>query len=152
MTLLDTNVLVYALNADAPQHAASRLVVDAALDRRVSVALVPQVLLEMFAIVTDSRRFPNPLTVPLAWEQVEALMAGLPVVEVGRDALRNLGHRLAERQVAGAAVFDAFLGAQMRAHGIATVCTYDTGGFAGLPGIEALTPEALADRHGLGGQ
>ena len=44
---------------------------------------------------------------------------------------------------AGAGVFDLFLAAQMRAHRIATLCTYNTADFASLVGITASTPEDL---------
>ena len=61
MILLDANVLVYAVNADAPQHNATRAILDAALAGTIPGALVPQVLLEFFAVVTNARRVQAPL-------------------------------------------------------------------------------------------
>ncbi len=51
MILLDTNVLVYALNTDAPHYADSRRIVEAALRGRVPGVLVPQVLVEAYAVL-----------------------------------------------------------------------------------------------------
>jgi len=44
--VLDANVLIYAINADAPQHAASRALVDAARDPSISLYVTSQILCE----------------------------------------------------------------------------------------------------------
>ena len=67
----------------------------------------------------------------------------LPVLDPGPAALTALGGLVAERRPVGATIFDLFLAAQMRSHGIATICTYNGVDFAGLPGIRAATPEEV---------
>lgn len=147
--LLDANVLVYAINADAPQHAASRTVVQAALERRLPGVLVPQVLLEFFSVITGPRRLPRALPSTTAWGDVAALRAGLPVLDVQPAALNILGELVASHQPIGRAIFDCFLVAQMRSHGIVTICTYNVQDFARLRDVEALTPDGVLARHGL---
>ncbi len=61
MILPDANVLVYALNEDAVEHRDSRAVVDAALEGVLPRVLVPQVLVEAYAVLTDARRVRKPL-------------------------------------------------------------------------------------------
>ena len=146
MMLLDANVLVYAVNADSPQHVASRGVVDAALDGQVPGVLVPQVLLEFLAVVTHPHRVRRPLDPIRAWEQVATLRAGLPVLEVRPAALTVLGELVMARRPAGADIFDLSLVAQMRTHGVATICTYNRPDFARLTGVQALTPEEVLAR------
>ena len=90
MTLLDANVLVYAINVNALQHAASRAVLQAALDGHLLCVLFPQVLLEFFAVVTSARRVQRPLAPEAAWQQVAALRAGLPVLGFTPDILTAL--------------------------------------------------------------
>ena len=145
MILLDTNVLVYAVNADAPQHASSQALVQAAFDRRVHAALVPQILLEFLAIVTNPRRVTRPLDPGQAWEQVEILRVNLPVLGLEPEAVTILGELVIAHRPAGRGIFDLFLAAQMRTHVIRTICTYNTSDFDRLRDVEALTPDdALA--------
>jgi hypothetical protein len=53
--VLDANVLAYAVNVDAPQHAASR-VLEAASDPLVKLYVTSQILCELYSIVTNPRR------------------------------------------------------------------------------------------------
>jgi predicted nucleic acid-binding protein len=139
--LLDTNVLVYAVNADSPQYSASRAMVQAALDRRLAGVLVPQILLEFFAVTTNSRRVTRPLGSEQAWEQVAMLRANLPVLDLRPTAFTILGELVAARRSTGRSIFDLFLAAQMRIHGVRSICTYNGSDFGQLPDIEAVTPE-----------
>ncbi|MBE3583439.1 MAG: PIN domain-containing protein [Limnochordaceae bacterium] len=143
MILLDTNVLVYAINADVPQHPASRAVLESALRRQLPAILVPQVLLEFYAVITCPRRVEHPLDPETAWNEVTALRASIPVLPVISDTLDALGRFVSERKVAGQHIFDLFLAAQMRAHRIDTICTYDRAAFEGIPGVVVATPEQL---------
>ena len=146
MILLDTNVLVYSVNADAPQHQASRAVVQAALDQRIAAVLVPQVLLEFLAVVSSPRRVANPLDAEQAWEQVSLLRSHLPVLDLRPSALSAVGDLMISSGRTGRQVFDLFLVAQMRSHEVATICTHNTSDFAGLLEIDARRPEeVLAD-------
>ena len=151
MILLDANVLVYAVNADAPHHVASRRVVDAALAGEVASVLVPQVLLEFFAVVTNPRRIQAPLSRDVAWAQVRALRAGLPLLDVPAGTFDELDRILSDAAPrAGAAVFDLFLAAQMRVHRITTLCTYNTADFDAFSSFTAATPDELLERLGIG--
>lgn len=143
MILLDANVLVYAVNSYAPQHTESRTVVEAAVAGDVPAVLVPQVLLEFFAVVTHPRRVQRPLDPQRAWEQVAALRTALPVLELRPSTLLLLDELVARHRPVGADIYDLFLAAQMRSHGVPTVCTYNPGDFAGLVGVHAATPATI---------
>lgn len=147
MILLDANVLVYAINADAPQHGASRAVVDESMHGRVPGVLVPQVLLEFFAVVTNPGRVGRPLEPARAWQQVAALRSALPLLHPEQQVLTELDRLVSARQPTGGDIFDISLVAQMRAHGISRICTYNVRDFAAFAGVIAVTPEeALAER------
>lgn len=150
MILLDTNVLVYALNSSAPQHPASRAVVEATLEGRLEGVLVPQVLTETYAVVTDPRRVERPLEPGVAWGEIESLRFGCTVLEWRDEALDALGRLLAELGIRGQDVFDTLLVAQMEAHGVRRMCTYDMDGFRGFPGVDPVRPEdvRLGGRRG----
>ncbi len=51
--VLDANVLAYAVNADAPQHAASRALLDAATDPSVTLYVTSQILGAFLTFNTD---------------------------------------------------------------------------------------------------
>lgn len=143
MILVDTNVLVYAPNRDAPQHAASRALVEAARQRRIEAAVTPQVLFEFFSVVTDRRRVERPLDHAAAWEEAEKFRAMLRVLDPGLAALDRLAGLVASAGITGPDVFDAWLAAQMLACGVHVTCTYNINDFSISPGITARKPEEL---------
>mgnify|MGYP001236563506 CR=1 FL=1 len=143
MILLDANVLVYAVNADSPQHGASRAVVDASMNGRVPGVLVPQVLLEFFAVVTNPKRVTKPLDSFRAWRQVTALRSSLPLLHPGQQALTELDRLMHARRPTCGRIFDTNLVAQMHAQGFTQICTYNVADFAAFTGVTALTPEEV---------
>ncbi len=141
MILVDTNVLIYAINIDASQHTASRSFLDAVRNKTITGALVPQIILEFYAIVTDRRRTVRPLEPLNAWEQIEALRTFLPVLGDGMnpiDALKEIAG-----DIKGHDIFGAYLIAQMRALNISILCTYNKKDFAQYPTVIAKTPEEI---------
>jgi hypothetical protein len=141
LILADTNVLVYAINTDAPQHTTSRAFIEAIQQKSIDGVLVGQVLLEFYAVVTNHRRVARPLEPETAWEQVNALRTIFPVIEGGLksfDILKEIG-----KKTKGADIFDTFLVAQMKACGISLLCTYNIKDFSKFEGIIAKTPEEI---------
>lgn len=149
MILLDANVLVASLDRRAAGHRASRAVVTAARDRRLSAVLVPQVLLEVSAVLTDGRRVAAPLRPDVAWTEISSLADAIPVAYPQRRALDEFAHIMERRGPRAQSIFDAFLVAQMRAAGIGTICTYNISDFTGYEGINPEAPDVLLARFGL---
>ncbi|NPV29505.1 MAG: type II toxin-antitoxin system VapC family toxin [Firmicutes bacterium] len=146
MILIDTNVLVYAVNTAAPQHEESRAFVEAARRGDFPAVLVPQVLLEFYAVVTGNR-VEHPLAPETALEEVNILRSVFPALEAPSDALERL-HEILSRHpgIRGGNVFDAWLAAQMKSLGIHVICTYNTADFTRYDDITAAAPgEILAD-------
>src|SRR5271157_3693962 len=54
--IVDANVLAYATNADVPNHAASRALLDAARDPSVTLYVTSQILCEFYSVITNPRR------------------------------------------------------------------------------------------------
>ena len=144
--LFDANVLVASLDLDASGHPASRAVVSAAQRRRLPGVLMPQVLLEAYAVITDARRVAEPLTPGQAWMELEALAHVIPVVWPDRRALIELAGVIERHVPKAQGVFDAFLVAQMRAAGIGTICTYNVSDFSQYQGINPEPPEGILAR------
>ena len=143
MILLDSNVLVYALNRDMPQYPACRDVVQRAMLGRVDGVVFPQVLMEFFATVTSRRLAPRPVPPADAMRRVDDWRNTLDVRYPTRQCLDEFTMLVEQAPRAGQAVHDIFLAAQMRTHGIAEICTANGADFAGIPGIEVRSPESL---------
>lgn len=149
MTLLDANVIVFGFNPDSRQYRACRPLMEAVVARVIPGVLVPQVMLEAYAVMTDRRKTERPVPPISAWNEIATLARAVPVVYPQRHALHGLAGIVPSRRPAGQDIFDAFLVAQMRAAGIGTICTYNISDFAGYEGIIPEAPDALLARFGL---
>lgn len=80
--LIDTNVLVYALFAQRPEHAASLALLESAQEPAPNLVVAPQNLAEFYAVVTNPRRVSTPLSGAAARAEVEkfTLLAGLRIL------------------------------------------------------------------------
>lgn len=113
MNLVDANVLLYAVNTDAPYHERSRRWLDDALSGEDTVGFSWIVLLAFVRLVTKAGLFPAPLTVPEAMERVEAWLSAAPavVVEPTPQHPRVIQTLLAPLGTGGNLVNDAHLAA-----------------------------------------
>jgi uncharacterized protein len=73
MNSLDTNILVYAANADCAEHAAAKALVDEMLERPEEWLLADQVLFEFYKALRNPRIFEKPLDAKAAARQVTFL-------------------------------------------------------------------------------
>src|SRR5580658_777309 len=87
--LIDANVLVYAMDADAPQHAASRALLEAARDPSAKLYVTSQVLCEFYSIVTNLRRAPKPRSPADALGVISALLVFLHVLPIPPRAVEG---------------------------------------------------------------
>lgn len=99
--------------------------------------------MEFLAVTTNARRVVEPIDLPTAWRQIQRFRANFTVLNLEPADLDLLGLLLQSNSRSGQRVYDLFLVAQMQTHGITQICTYNTRDFAGIPSIEALTPEQV---------
>ena len=142
VSVVDTNVLVYAHLNDAPHHAASFQLLDLARTGQQAFAVTPQILMEFHAVITDSRRVSKPFQPEEVREAVERMldyptMTVLPVpLDVAEQTLR-----LADKhKITGPAIFDAQIAATMIDNGVNGIFTFDKSGFKPFSQIEVLQP------------
>jgi toxin-antitoxin system PIN domain toxin len=135
MKVVDANVLLYAVNSDAPHHERARSWLDAALKGGEAVGFAWVVLLAFLRLATRQGVFPRPLTLERAVSVVDAWLAQ-PVAVMLEPTVRHLDvlHRLlAPLSTAGNLVTDGHLAAvAMEYRG--EVVSFDTeyGRFTGL--------------------
>ena len=140
MKLVDANVLLYAVNQDAPQHASARDWLDEALSGGARVAFCWIVLLAFLRLSTNERIFDEPLSVSDAIKQAEDWLAQ-PAAVVVEPTARHLGvvqQLLAPLETGGNLANDAHLAALAVEHRC-TVVSYDTD-FLSFDGVKLETP------------
>jgi predicted nucleic acid-binding protein len=138
--IVDANVLVYAMDADAPQHAASRALLDAARDSSTTLYATSQILCEFYSIVTNARRVPRPRSSDDALRAISGLLTFLQVLPVPARAVEGWLDLLRRHPVTGGDVFDLQIVATMQANGIQRVYTFNTGDFEIFPELVVVTP------------
>lgn len=143
MILLDTNVLVYAVDASAGAHQSCRRAVEAAMSGVVEAILFPQVLTEFLAVVTSPRRVTAPCSLEEGIAQVADWRQAIPVRYPTSRCLDELAVLVKEQRRTGQDIHDLFLAAQMRAHSVDDICTVNAADFKGIRGIGVLSPESI---------
>jgi predicted nucleic acid-binding protein len=137
--LFDTNVLIYAADATAPQHPASLALRDEVEAERLVAAVTPQILLEFVCLVT-SKRVAAPRTVEQAWKEIEALSAVFQILSSPADLIDRMNRLVPIVKPKGPEVYDLAIAVTAMAAGLQTVYTYDPRVFARVPGINPVSP------------
>jgi predicted nucleic acid-binding protein len=142
VALVDTNVLVYALFPAAPQHAASRALIDSAQDAEAGLCVSPNVLTEFFSVVTDPRRVSPARSPEDALKAIDDLLAlpGLSLIPVPVDVISRIADLVREHPVTDGAIFDMQIAATMLGNGVRRVYTFNRSDFEKVQGFDVLTP------------
>ena len=143
MILLDANILLYAYNADAPQHRPARQWLDQLFASAEWVG-IPWVTLWAFVrISTNPRLMPQPLPIEDAFGIIRDLLdqSRAQLVEPGRKHAEILHRLVLENQAAGPALTDAVLAALAVEQG-STLASADRG-FARFRELKWVNPLAL---------
>jgi toxin-antitoxin system PIN domain toxin len=140
MVIVDANVLLYARNADARQHAGARTWLDGALSGSEGVGLPWVSLLAFLRIATNPRATAVPLTIEDATAQVERWLAAPSAIAVAPTSRHTalLAGLLQQTGAAGNLVTDAHLATLAVEHD-ATIVSYDRD-FARFPGVRHRLP------------
>ena len=139
--VVDTNILVYALDADAPQHGSARALLEAARSDASTVLFVTsQILCEFYSIVTNPRRVSKPRTSIEAVNAISSLLGFLHVLPVPASAVDGLLDLLRRNPVTGGEVFDLQIVAAMQANGIQRIYTSNVADFAVFSELSIVIP------------
>lgn len=107
LTLVDTNVLVYAFYPESEHYAASRSLLDRAQGGEITICLVPQILSEFYAVVTNAKRVTAPRQAEEAADAIEKILAmpGTVLFPVPGDLVSRWLSLVRKYRVTGAAIF-----------------------------------------------
>jgi toxin-antitoxin system PIN domain toxin len=142
MLAVDTNVLIYAADADSEFYQPCRNWLERQRARPDAWYTTWAILYEFLRVTTHPRVMRRPWSAPAAWRFVAALLAapGLAVLvptprhaDVAEAVIAELPH------LAGNLLHDAHTAILMREHGIGRICTRDTD-FHRFPFLEVVDP------------
>jgi len=117
---IDTDVLVHWAMAGAPHHQAVRRFLEREVEKQGRLGLTPQVLREFLHVVTDSRRFENPLPMEEALKLSMRLWNGQEIVQVlpSTTVHDRMCELLEELRLGRKRILDTALAATLEAAGI----------------------------------
>jgi len=140
--VLDANVLVYAVNADAPQHSASRALLKQARDPSTALYVTSQILCELYSVIATPGRVAPAVSSADGVSIASAVLAlpGLRVLPMPVDTVARWMEMLARFPVTGGGVFDLQLAATMQANRIQRIYTFNGSDFERFPSITVRIP------------
>ena len=140
MKIIDANILLYAVNEDAPQHAKAKGWLERTLSGTEPVGFDWTVLLAFLRLSTRAALFPRPLTLEQAFQTMESWL-DQPCVEIVDPAERHLEvlqRLLAPLGSAGNLTADAHLASLALEYG-AELCSCDSD-FSRFPDLRWTNP------------
>ena len=141
-TLIDANILVYALLRESEHHAACRTLIEGGTAHDANLCVTSQILAEFFSVVTNPRRVSSPRTPEEASAAIHAVLSlpGLRVLPVPEDAPIRWLQLLIRRPVRGGDIFDLQIVATMLSNDVRRIVTFNRKDFLVFAELEVLTP------------
>jgi len=137
---IDTNILIYFLNEESVYHAKARVFIDGLQKRKVQGIVSWQNLSELYAVVTNPKRFPTPMTASQVVKATKQFLESgniriiMPVVNT-KEIFFKLVLKVKPR---AQQVHDIFLAATLLSNGVKTLATENTGDFVGVSGLKTV--------------
>ena len=138
--MVDANVLVYAFDRRAPQHEASRALLEAGRTGATTLYVSSQVLCEFYSIVTNARRVLKPRSSMDSLTAIADILGFIRVLPVPITAINEVMSLLHRRPVTGGEIFDLQIVATMKLNAVKRIYTFNTQDFGPFPEIESLIP------------
>jgi hypothetical protein len=142
MKIVDANILLYAVNQDAPLHAKAKPWLEQALSGTEVIGFDWTVLLAFLRLSTRTSVFPKPLQLDEAFDVIDSWLARpcASIVHPGERHLAVMKALLDPMGTAGNLTSDAHLAATSIEHG-AELCSCDSD-FSRFPGVRWVNPLA----------
>jgi toxin-antitoxin system PIN domain toxin len=140
--LVDTNVLVFAMDPEDERHAACYALLERTAAPDSGLCVAPRVLAEFYRVVTDPKKVPKARTVEEALDALSVFLSrpGLEVLPVPTDLVLRWMDLVRRHGTRGRRLFDVILIATMLANDVRRIYTYNRDDFTPFDELEVLTP------------
>lgn len=136
LILVDSNILIYAINSRSSKHVQAQDF----LQRNVkSLALAHQNILESMRVLTHER-FANPMVPHDALLAIENISRNCTIISPDIEALRLAEAFIRKHSTAGNRIFDVYLAATAIASGVTKIATDNTKDFTRFGQLEIINP------------
>ncbi|MBN1270199.1 MAG: PIN domain-containing protein [Kiritimatiellae bacterium] len=129
VVLVDTNILLHALNSDSPEHEGSRTALETLANGNETWVLTWGIIYEFYRVATHPRIFPKPLAMDKAHEFIAGLLGCPSCLLIAETASHRAALETSLGQVqrlSGNLLHDFHTAVLMREHGVQEVLTLDT--------------------------
>ncbi len=139
---IDTGFLVAAEVAEHPDHQAARIKFHSFRSAGDRLAIAPQILAEFVHVVTDPKRFTQPLTMEAALERAELWWESPEVDQLSPEALsiRTFFAWMRQHRLGRKRILDTLLASTFREAGIRSILTTNSRDFTVLGDFECVAP------------
>lgn len=139
--LLDTNVLVGSLLVDDFRYPTARPLMDQAQSANAGFCVVPQILAEFYAVITNPKLVSEAKTAPEATATVRSFLAlpGLTLLPTPVDIVNRWLGLIDQHPITGRRFFDVQIIAAMLGSGVSHIYTFNGKDFAPFTEIADIT-------------
>jgi predicted nucleic acid-binding protein len=140
---IDTDVLISWLVEVSPRHRDARQLIEREVrERGTSIALTPLVVQEFLHVVTDTRRFKEPLTMPEAVERIWEIWDSEEVVRVlpTPEVLPRTLELMLDRKLGRKRILDTALAVTLDCAGVNRLATFNPGDYKIFDFLEVVDP------------
>lgn len=131
MRSIDTNVFLYAINRDCPEHDAAKSFVRGALQEPAGWVVADQVWFELYRLLRNPAVLKNPLAAPQAADTIDWYRnsTGWLTCAWEPEMMKRLMPLWRDEAVPARSGFDSVLAVTLVAHGVDTLYTRNTKDF-----------------------
>ncbi len=134
--LVDSNVLVYAINPSSPKHTAAQSFLN---EKNQSLVLAHQNILESLRVLTHPK-FSSPMSVIRALEAITVITDACRIIAPELSTSYLAIELIKQHKLIGNQIFDAYLAATVLAAGFQTIATDNVKDFQKFAGLQIINP------------
>jgi len=142
VSLIDTNILVYANNEDSPYHNTSKELIENALNGNIKAALAIQNLVELYAIITDKKRVEHPLPPDKAKRLIDFYGSNnhISIICPTHHTVNTIIKLIGKYRPLGQSIFDHLLVATMLDNNVNQIYTANSKHFESFGFLKVMNP------------
>lgn len=141
--LVDTNIFIYAINADSPKH---KLAQKFLKDNQSNLEISHQNVLEAIRVLTH-KGFSKPMTLKNALKAVLSITKSCLLISPNQSTYYLAIELIKNYKLSGNRIFDAYLAATVLSNKITTIATDNTRDFKKFKEIKLLNPFLQVTRN-----
>ena len=140
--LIDSNILIYAINRSSPKHTASQVFIQSNIG---NLEVAHQNILESLRVLTHPK-FPAPMKIQDASKAIESILRACRIICPMEETYYITLQLIKKNKLVSDQIFDAYLVATALSNGITTIATDNVQDFKKFQEIKLISPFLRATR------